>query len=372
MGERVKTILYGAFGRHNFGDLLFPHIVNELLKRNSIQTEIHYCDILSRDMTEYGGHDVEPISDFFDSEDEINVIHVGGQTATANLEDALAMMDPAIEHEHEVVKLKESNMDLAYLLSKSLFKKPNLFVANSVGGISPEGLRKFKEYDFLGFRDEQSYEEAIKGGFHDAQNLPDCAILTKHFFGNLISSRTMSEKIQNLNKSVGSDYIAVQINIKYLRETKTIGDKLKKIISETNLPIVFFCAGIAPHHDSLDVYKNKFSDMLPNDMVHFFDGLNIWDICNVISNAKFVIGTSLHVRILSMQYFRPRVTLLPRPRNKHLGFIKKWDNVNNTNVNLSEYVKKRLQNHDCEADEKQLKFLENEYLTKSTWVNLLK
>jgi hypothetical protein len=31
----MKTILYGAFGRHNFGDMLFPHIVDNLIKEKS-------------------------------------------------------------------------------------------------------------------------------------------------------------------------------------------------------------------------------------------------------------------------------------------------------------------------------------------------
>ena len=121
----------------------------------------------------------------------------------------------------------------------------------------------------------------------------------------------------------------------------------------------------------MDLYKKTFKD-LPNDKVHFFDGLNIWDICNVISNAKFVIGTSLHVRILSQQYCRPRVTL--GLMGKHRGFIEKWDNINNLDINLKSVAScanEIIQNHDYEADATQLKFLQNEYLEKSTWVNLL-
>jgi hypothetical protein len=39
----MKTILYGAFGRHNFGDLLFPHIVHRLIKEN-IKYELPVSD----------------------------------------------------------------------------------------------------------------------------------------------------------------------------------------------------------------------------------------------------------------------------------------------------------------------------------------
>ena len=137
------------------------------------------------------------------------------------------------------------------------------------------------------------------------------------------------------------------------------------------MPILFFCAGVATDHDSLDLYKEKFKN-LPTDKVHFFDGLTIWDICNVISNAKLVIGTSLHVRILSQQFLRPRVTL--SAWTKHKAFIEKWDNINNLNINLNTIasnVNEIIQNHDSNADEKQLKFLQNEFFEKSTWIQNL-
>ena len=75
-----KTILYGAFGRHNFGDMLFPYILKSLLEINSINTDIEYCDIAEADMTSYDGHDVKSITDFFDCESELNLIQVGGHT----------------------------------------------------------------------------------------------------------------------------------------------------------------------------------------------------------------------------------------------------------------------------------------------------
>ena len=59
----MKTILYGAFGRHNFGDMLFPYILKSLTESNSINTDIEYCDIAEADMTSHGGHDVKTITD---------------------------------------------------------------------------------------------------------------------------------------------------------------------------------------------------------------------------------------------------------------------------------------------------------------------
>ena len=109
-------------------------------------------------------------------------------------------------------------------------------------------------------------------------------------------------------------------------------------------------------------------------MFHICKTENCWDVCNIISNAKFVIGTSLHVRILSAQYFRPRLTLFAN--SKQNAFIKDWDCIHNHNINIKDaadlYTVETLRNHNEELDREHLKTLEEDYLNKSTWINLLK
>lgn len=368
----MKTILYGAFGRHNFGDLLFPHIVHRLIKENINESEIEFCDVVSRDMTEFGGHDVKSIANFIDYENDVNVIHIGGEIGGCTLKDAVKMCEPLTDKQKiEFKKLKTYKMPLGYVLPKSLFKKPKTFIANSVGGLSIPYAGFYKDFDYASFRDEKSYKE-LSAKKIKCNLSPDSAILTKYFFNDLISNRSSFDSIKTIHNKIGTEYIAVQIKTRYLKKVVSFEKVLSKIISKTNLPILFFCAGVAPGHDSLDLYKEKFKN-LPNDKFHFFDSLNIWDICNVISNSKLVIGTSLHVRILSQQFLRPRVTL--DAKGKHRSFIEKWDNINNLNINLrtiASNVNEIIQNHDFEADEKQLKFLQTKYLEKTNWVNLLK
>jgi len=368
----MKTILYGGIGRHNFGDLLFPHIVHRLIKENINESEIEFCDVVSRDMTEFGGHDVKSIANFIDYENDVNVIHVGGEIGGCKLTNAVKMCEPLTDKQKiEFKKLKTYKMPLGYVLPKSLFKKPKTFIANSVGRLSIPYAGFYKDFDYVSFRDEKSYKE-LSAKKIKCNLSPDSAILTKYFFNDLISNRSSFDSIKTIHNKIGTEYIAVQIKTRYLKKVVSFEKVLSKIISKTNLPILFFCAGVAPGHDSLDLYKEKFKN-LPNDKVHFFDSLNIWDICNVISNSKLVIGTSLHVRILSQQFLRPRVTL--DIGSKHDAFIRNWDNINNLNINLktiTSNVNEIIQNHDFEADEKQLKFLQTKYLEKANWVNLLK
>lgn len=372
----MKTILYGAFGRHNFGDMLFPHIVQRLIKENINESEIEFCDVVTRDMTKFGGHDVKSIANFIDYKDNINVIHVGGEIGCCKLFGVVEMCRPFTDKQKiEVETLKKHKMSLGYVLPKSLFTKPKTFIANSVGRLSPISTEYYKDFDYVSFRDETSYKE-LNSKKINCELVPDSAILTKYFFNDLISNRSSFAAIKNIHNKFGTDYIAVQLKSKYLTDLTSSYKVFDEIISKTKLPIVFFCAGVAPNHDSLDLYKKIFGN-LSTDRVHFFDSLNLWDICNVISKAKLVIGTSLHVRILSQQFLRPRVTLYKsnEPDSfKHKAFIEHWDNINNANVTLDtlpDYVQRELKKHDPKADEKQLKFLQNEYLTKSTWVHLL-
>lgn len=366
-----KTILYGAFGRYNFGDMLFPYVIEELLKQNNAKIDVEYCDILSRDMSKHGGHKVKSIVDFLDYSELINVVHVGGETSGCPMRYAITMFAPD-KNDSNIAKLKKLS-DPAYILNKSDFLKPNKFTLNSAGGFSVEACEKFKNYDHISLRDHGSFKKFVENKLENSTHCVDSAILTKKFFEYTIAKRDDSDHIADINKSVGSNYIAVQTNKGFYRQNKNLIIKcLYDIILENNLPIVFFVAGTAPGHDNFDVYR-EISKYLPKNMFHICESENCWDVCNIISNARFVLGTSLHVRILSMQYFRPRATLAKG--SKHSGFIIDWDNIKNISVNFQNlplYISKSLLNHDILSDMKHLDFLEKDYLCKSTWVNLSK
>lgn len=365
-----KTILYGAFGRYNFGDILFPHVIEQLLIKNNLDNDIEYCDILARDMSKHGGHRVKSIVDFLDHPDLINVVHVGGETCGCPIQYAIKMFDPD-NNEPKISKFKKLS-EPAYILSKSDFINPNKFIFNSGGGFSIPALLKFINYDYLSFRDHLSFEKSVKNKLENSIHCVDSAILTKRFFNKTITDRNDTTYIKDLQKSLGANYIAIQMSKKFCINNKNfIIKSLSDIISLNHLPIVFFAAGTSPNHDEFNIYS-ELSEHLPKNMFHICESENCWDVCNIISNARFVLGTSLHVRILSMQYFRPRATL--SPSDKHSAFIIDWDNIKNISVdlqNVAKYISKSLWNHNIDLDIEHLEFLEKDYLYKSNWINLL-
>ena len=55
--QKDRIILFGAIGRHNFGDVLFPEVFLANLKNTCdiSSYELIFADILPRNMSKYGG-----------------------------------------------------------------------------------------------------------------------------------------------------------------------------------------------------------------------------------------------------------------------------------------------------------------------------
>ena len=368
----MKTILYGAFGRHNLGDMLFPYIVECLLKENNIKSKIEYCDINKIDMKVHGGNSVKSITEFFEYKDKLNIISVGGHIGNGC--NPFDFFSKSIKNEF-LPEFTKRKINPSYIIQKSKIKMPNKFIANAIGGYDSSCLDSLKNYDYVSFRNLASYNRAKKDGIK-CELVPDSVVLLKYFLDKKIKTRNfVTSNLNNLKNKLNNRYISIQINKEILKENKSNLFKcVSNLISKTDIPVVFFCAGFADHHDSINLYKQVFQKKLPQDYVHFFEGTNIWDICNLINNSTCVIGTSLHVRIISGVYNRPRVTLFSNHADsKAKEFIEQWDNVPvfNQRQSLAKYVTKEIKEHDYEKDEKHTIFLQNEYLKKSTWVNLL-
>ena len=54
MNIQPPLVLFGAFDRHNFGDLLFPHLMTALLPGRDFQ----FAGLAARDLRAFGGHRV--------------------------------------------------------------------------------------------------------------------------------------------------------------------------------------------------------------------------------------------------------------------------------------------------------------------------
>ena len=310
---KERIVLFGAIGRHNFGDLLMAEVFEKNLMNscNITKFDVFFADILPRNMTKYGGRDVAGITSFMDDTTKTHVVHVGGQTGgMCSIKCALAMFDPdpnLSERDTPEWKKFENTSKIAYIVKKSMFRNPGSFVTNTIGGYKKEAAEISKDFDFVSTRD---YPGTTMNTF-----APDSVITIKKIFEN----KVLAHKPTNFSRK----YIAVQ----FRRGEKQIAEivhELLELVNTTNHGVVFFRAGSV--HDTLDSYEliqKKLADVGVRNNIHVFRGLDIWDITSIIANSELVIGTSLHVRIIAFAFAIPRVTFSARP--KHESMINHWD-----------------------------------------------
>src|SRR5512135_964111 len=87
----LPLLLFGAFDRHNFGDLLFPHLMASLLPNRSFE----FAGLVERDLQSFGGHRVSALAARKDPR-PAHLIHVGGELLTCSAYQAAVMLlDPA-------------------------------------------------------------------------------------------------------------------------------------------------------------------------------------------------------------------------------------------------------------------------------------
>jgi hypothetical protein len=151
---------------------------------------------------------------------------------------------------------------------------------------------------------------------------PDSAVMTKELYGDLVdqTANTVMKELQG-DKTEEPTYIAVQHKVSGINVTALAGamDQISK--NYGNATIVFFAAGTAANHDSFEIYADVQSLMKQPSIV--YKGEHVWKVVALISRAQAVLSTSLHVRIMSFIFHRPRVTWCTG--HKHRKFIELWD-----------------------------------------------
>ena len=309
--ENERIILFGAIGRHNFGDLLMVEVFESNLKDfcDISGYDVFFADILPRNMTIYGGREVAGITSFMNSTVKTNVVHVGGETSSCSIPCALRMIRP----NKDLSELKtlqwisfQNKSPLAYIVSKSFFRNAGSFVTNTIGGSSQQANIILAGFDFASSRDFPSTEHRIFA--------PDSVITIKENFEDKIKA----------NKPAYTNYVAVQF--RQSENVELITEQLVMIVENLHCGVVFFRAGAAQGHDLLAPYQKIQNEMIDRGFrsnIHIFEGLDIWDISSLIAHSELVIATSLHVRIIAFAFSIPRTTF--SPTQKHNSMINHWD-----------------------------------------------
>ena len=328
-----KIVLLGPHERYNFGDLLFEKVLSKLLttELGYEEKEIIRGATIARDMSVHGGyHNVMSMKKIQEMSRKsaagpFDIIYTGGEALGCDFESGVNMLPTA---ELRQGAIGEKVYDCAYLFPKELLlpldneqnpnqAKKNVAIVNSMGGYPgiPACKAAADSADYVAFRDLDPL-------------VPDPAVMVRELFYDDVISKTIDEVKSSIfpEGEENKKYIAVQFKKNY---DGGIGyEKMAKHFDEiarnTKCMIVFFAAGTAPTHDSFESYKQVASYMTEPNFVYEME--RVWNVVATIAGSEAVLGTSLHVRIMSFIFHKPRVTWcsITTP-TKHSRFINRWD-----------------------------------------------
>ena len=345
----APTILFGAFDRHNFGDLLFPHIAAALLPdANPI-----YAGLAERDLRPFGGHRVQAITKLVREmgDSPVRLVHAGGELLTCDAWQAAVMLTPAEEVQHIICSHDDKPMerlewaqarlgmpDLApYVHTRRLFPHAASIVFNAVGGVDlderepalrAEVLSKLKAADAVSVRDSRTLSQLENAGV-GARLTPDPAVMVAELFGEKILQHGEGGEPAATREAFPQGYLAVQFSADFGDDATLaqLASQLDQAAVESGLGIVLFRAGAAPWHDDLSVHERLASRM--HAAVRVFRSLHLWDICALIAASRGFCGSSLHGRIVAAAFALPQLSLLPPDHSgkltKQAAYAETWN-----------------------------------------------
>ncbi|CAG9271058.1 Polysaccharide pyruvyl transferase family protein WcaK [Paraburkholderia unamae] len=349
---RTPTVLFGAFDRHNFGDLLIAQVAARLLP----DREVLVAGLAARAPCSDGGPATVALAqvEAFARGRPVNVIHAGGELLTCDAWQAAVMLAPRsrvqaligaegdwLRDKRAWARARFGTASLApYVVSKATLPGvPVKHLAfNAVGGVDldardadlrAEVLHALQSAGAVSARDRQTQAVLAQRGV-DADLIPDPAAMTMALFGTTIRRHTAKKALRDVFEAFPRGYAAVQFSADFGDDATldTLAAQLERVALAHGIGIVLFRAGAAPWHDDLAVYE-RLAARLPRAVAHVFASLNVWDICALIAGSRVYCGSSLHGRIVAMACALPRLNISHPDQiaslTKHVAYAATWE-----------------------------------------------
>jgi len=334
MTDPANVIIYGAYDRHNYGDLLFAIILKRYLEEDR-RFSVLVAATKKSNLSKYGALPTIPLKKALEqtrSQPKTLLIVAGGECLTAQWESIIGYLAPQALY----YPIKAS----PYLLGQKLFIRlsriltsipsdlplvlgerdlPNLQVMySSVGGneiskktslINTAIARNLRDSSYISVRDMETSAELERLGIK--HNLvPDSAILISDMFPQDTTSNEPGHIVFHI-----SDHHAK-------RRVEAIAQQLTELSMTTGLKIALLTIGKAPGHSD-DEPLDKLQSLL-GDRAHRVNSGKIEDIIRCIASSKLYCGTSLHGAITALAYAVPQIALLPKQVVKLSSFLETW------------------------------------------------
>lgn len=345
----MKSInIVGAFDRYNYGDLLFPILIEEYLKsyRKEIldNYKLEYYALIESNLKEAKGKKTLPLKNLYEKNlDEGSVIIISGgdvlparignmdiDLCSSNIETIKQKIKRklyGIEKFEKGSKLKFGiNSEFPWVISEVDFTGCKV-AYNAVGGSTINNLlaeeikfikNNIKDSSYISVREDATRNNLSE---FNVQISPDSAVIMSELYPIKKLECLVSDRVREYGKR---NYIAIQSNNASVKKgkDKVLAGEINRIKKEYDVDILMLPIGFAANHDD-NIAIKKISKHLDGEY-EYFEFLNIYEVMYLIANAKFFAGTSLHGNITASSYAVHHIGL-NKSIKKLDKYLKYWD-----------------------------------------------
>lgn len=349
-----QIAFYGAFDRFNYGDMLFPIILEKALANWHPDYERRFYGIIKSDLSAYGGKPTESVETLF-SENNLDdgsiVIVVGGEILSPTWLELYhcifpETLEPVMKALHRSVPreylrkirpdLGKTNLVHPFVIDPLDFPGRVSVAFSSVGGvqiISPSYprsllrslLSKLSNAAYLSVRDSKVRDFLIKTNTSQKPVLaPDSAHLIAKFFSKSELLQESNQQVQEWIEECNGNYLVFQTAQQYIKsheELQMVVSQIEDLYHTLGLPTALCPIGTAPGHKD-QVPLLEISEALRTPHI-FLPTPSLIDIMTVISHSKVFLGTSLHGAITAMSFAVPNLIFTNRIP-KLTAYVKTW------------------------------------------------
>lgn len=329
-----NILIIGAFDRYNYGDLLFPLIIEKQLETYDRDFTVQFFGIVKSDLSPLGGKPTASIREFYRTcntgEGHTSIIVAGGEAVAVTWNSLLLALSGLFKRthrfHHRIGRMIDLNAlakwvlggktDLPFVFTKEDFTRVDRVILNSLGGseLDPAMFNRFplladqfRQADYFAVRDRATVEKLRRYGIA-TQLYPDSAILMVKFFPEKALASRVSPMVRAYVTENRRQYVFFQMKDNHAKKKERfIAEQLDQITASNELSLCFCPIGKALNHDDQRALR-RIAPYLKK-MPRVFDNVSIWDIMYLIAHARVYMGTSLHGAITAMSYAVPYVGL---------------------------------------------------------------
>ncbi len=343
-----RLVLFGAFDRHNFGDLLLAHCAAAA----EPEREPLFAGLFARDMRGFGGHRVRALAQILATspDDPADLVHVGGEILTTTAWEAAVMLQSAAgaaaviaAHAQDAharrawtTRVLGSRRQIPYVVGCADLPSGWRVGFQAVGGVAFGGLTKAQRAEVLGalrsgvalsVRDRVTHGELAAAGVAAAL-VPDPAAATRALFGERIAQRAARGEIAALRCRMPR-WLALQLAAEWGDDAtlEAVARAAVATARRLHAGIVLFRAGLAPWHDDaavLDRLATRIAAVASDVPLARHESAAVFDICALLANAAACVGTSLHCWIVATAFDVPARCLVCAAGAKPAAYIDTW------------------------------------------------